>query len=119
MLEEISPHDFQVNQLCESVAIRKVNGNHNTNPTFIVYLGCQKDEEANYLEILQDHYHCHSCEVRQPQHLKEFEVELKIQGIKRYSNSEGLGLDHLIESEQDKHFGCNYDEYLYFSTSIT
>lgn len=114
MLEK-SPPDLQVIQLCESVAIREaVNGNHDTEPALIVYLGCQKSEVTNYVEIFKDYYHCHCCEVRQPQHLKEFEVEIKIQGIK--CHSEAFGLDYLIESEEEKHLGCNYDEYNYYAT---
>lgn len=125
MLEKISPHgSFQVTQLCESLAICEAMdgdpydwGNAtNTEPAFIVYLGCQTSEVAKYVEIFKDFYHCHCCEVRQPRHLKKFEVEIEIREMKRRSNSEGLGLDHLTESEEDKEFGCNYDEYNYYAT---
>ena len=105
MLEKISPHSsFQVTELCESLAICEAMdgdpydwGNAtNTEPAFIVYLGCQPSDVAKYVE--------------------KFEVEIKIRGMKRRSNSEGLGLDHLTESEEDKEFGCNYDEYNYYAT---
>lgn len=109
---------LDIQQLCQSVAICEVPEDNatDTEPAFITYLGCQKDEVADYIETFKDFYHCHCCEVRQPQHLKEFEIEIEIQGMKRYSSSEGFGLDYLIESEEDKHFGCNYDEYNYYTT---
>jgi hypothetical protein len=127
MLEhlKVSPHgSFQVTRLCESVAIcEATNGDRHdwgnatpNSPAFIAYLGCKKGEVANYVKTFNTFYHCHWCEVRKPRHLKKFEAEIKIRGMKRRSNSDAFGLDYLIESESDKHFGCNYDEYNYYAT---
>ena len=120
-----SPHgSFKVSQLCESVAICEAlsddrygwNNATDTDPAFIAYLGCSKEEIARYIKLFNDYYKCYWCEVRQPRHLKDFEAEIKVRGMQRHSDSQALGLDHLIESEQAKHDGCDYDEYQYYST---
>jgi hypothetical protein len=122
---KISPHgSFEVNQLCESVAIcEAVKGDINnwgnatdTEPAFLVYLGCKKEEVSGYIKTFTTFYRCEWCEVRNPKYLKDCEAEMKIRGIQRYSDELAFGLDYLVESEQWKHIGCNSDEYDYYTT---
>jgi len=120
-----SPHgSFTVSQLCESVAIcEATNGDRHdwgnatdTEPAFLVYLGCKKDEVKGYVQTFNTFYRCEWCEVRQPKYLKGFEAEIKIRGMQRTSDTNAFGLDYLVESEESKHFGCDYDEYNYYAT---
>jgi hypothetical protein len=122
---KVSPNgSFKVTQLGESVAIceaisedRHDWGNAtDTEPAFLVYLGCSKDEVKGYVQTFNTFYRCEWCEVRQPKYLKGFEAEIKIRGMQRESDSHALGLDYLVESESAKHFGCDYDEYNYYAT---
>ena len=114
-------------QLCQSVAICEalkgdINGWGNgteTQPAFVTYLGCKRNEIQSYVKSFNTFYRCSFCEVRQPKYLSDFEVEIKIKGIQRQSNSQGFGLDYLLESEEDKYFGCNYDEYEHYTTGVT
>ena len=114
-------------QICESLAIcEAVKGDRHgwgnatdTEPAFLAYLGCNKDEVAGYIKTLNTFYRCHWCEIRQPKHLKEFEAEIKIRGMQRESDTNAFGLDYLLESEEAKHFGCDYDEYLHYTTGVT
>jgi hypothetical protein len=120
---KVSPNgSFKVTQLCESVAIceamkgdRNGWGNATNNePAFVTYFGCQKQEAAEYSQTFLTFYRAKSCSVRSPKYLTDFEAEIKVSGMKRHSDETGFGLDYLIESEIDKYFGCNYDEYLYY-----
>ena len=141
---KFSPHgSFKLSQVCRSVALcEATNGDRHpptplkgddvvspergdlegwgnatdTEPAFIAYLGCQKDEVAGYVKTLNTFYRCYWCEVRKPRHLKEFEAEIKIRGMQRYSDPHAFGLDYLIESQQAKHFGADYDEYNQYAT---
>lgn len=121
---KISPNgSFKVTQLCESVAICESqsdphgwNNATETEPAFMVYLGCKKDEVKGYVQTFNTFYRCEWCEVRKPKHLKGFEAEIKIRGMQRCSDSHAFGLDYLIESEQAKHLGADYDEYQYYAT---
>lgn len=122
---KVSPNgSFKVTQLCESVAIcEAMKGDRNdwnnatdTEPAFIVYVGCKKDEVKGYVQTFNTFYRCEWCEVRKPKYLKGFEAEIKVNGMKRYSDETGFGLDYLVEGERDKDFGCNYDEYLHYSS---
>lgn len=124
---KVSPHgSFEVTQLCESVAIcEAVNGDRNgwgnateTEPAFMVYLGCKKDEVSSYIKTFNTFYRCEWCEVRKPKHLKGYDAEIKIRGMQRYSDSLAFGLDYLVESEESKHFGADDDEYNYYSTGV-
>ncbi len=124
----VSPHgSFKVTQLCESVAIcEAVKGDRHgwgnatdTKPAFVAYLGCQKDEVKGYVKTFNTFYRTEWCEVRKPKYLKSFEAEIKIRGMVRYSDTNALGLDYLVESEEAKHFGCDYDEYLHYTTGVT
>ncbi len=119
---KISPHgSFKVTQLGESVVICEApkdphgwgNGTENE-PAFIVYLGCRQDEAKQYVKTFNTFYKCQWCEVRKPKYLTDFEVEIKIKGMRRISSREGLGLDHLLESEEEKLLGITYDEYNYY-----
>ncbi len=100
---------FKVTQLAESVAIcecvkgdrHRWNNGTKTDPAFIVYLGCGKDEVEDWIEKLNNFYHCYWIEVRKPKHLQEFEAELKIRGMKRCSDRSGLGLDFLVKSQTE------------------
>lgn len=122
---KVSPNgSFKVTQLCESIAIcEAIKGDRNgwnnateTEPAFVTYFGCQKLEAAEYIETFLTLYRALSCEIRSPKYLKDFEAEIKICGMQRYSDMTTFGLDYLLEREQEKYFGCNYDEYLYYSS---
>ena len=122
MLDDFShvlPHgSFKVIQLCESIAICEAlkDDQHgwgnamNGKPAFFVYLGCQKDEVKGYVKTFNTFYRTEWCEVRKPKYLKGFSSEIKIRGMQRYSDTNAFGLDYLVESEQAKPKGCNYDE---------
>ncbi len=118
-----SPHgSFKVTQLSENIVICEAQkgaplgwGNADIyGSAFIAYLGCKKDESQEYIERLFSIYQCQSCEPRKPKYLKDFEIEIKIKGMRRTSSLEGLGLDHLLESEEEKILGISYDEYNYY-----
>lgn len=124
ILKQSSHQSFQVTQLCESIAICEAIGGDRhswdngteTSPAFIVYLGCRSDEVKGYVKTLNTFYRCCWCEVRKPRHLKEFEAEIKIRGMQRCSDSYAFGLDYLLESEEAKHLGTDFDEYQYYAT---
>ena len=114
---------FEVSKLAESVAICEAKidrhdwGNATeTKPAFLVYVGCRKDEVAGLIKTLNTSYRCYWCEVRKPKYLKGFEAEIKIRGMQRYSDSHAFGLDYLVESQEWRDFGCNSDEYNYYTT---
>lgn len=116
---EVSPHgSFEVNKLCHSVAIcEAVKGDrHNwgngtdTEPAFVVYLGCKKDEVAEKIRYINNALGCYWCEVRQPKYLKGFEAEIKIRGMQRNSDEETNGLDFLLWAENDFNY-IDSDEY--------
>ena len=122
---KISPHgSFKVTQLCESVAIcEAMRGDRHrwgnatdSEPAFVTYLGCDRDEVEGYLKTLNTFYRCYINEVRKPKYLKSMTVEIKIYAMQRYSDSSAFGLDYLIESQQSKEIGCNSDEYDYYTT---
>jgi hypothetical protein len=122
---KISPNgSFKVTQLCESIAICEATGGDrngwgnatDTEPAFVVYFGCSSDEVAGYIKTFLTLYRAKTCQVRSPKYLTDFETEIKICGMQRYSDAIAFGLDYLVEREQDKYFGCNYDEYLYYSS---
>lgn len=121
---KVSPNgSFKVTQLCESVAICEAPkdphgwGNAtDTEPAFMVYVGCKKDEVKGYVQTFNTFYRTEWCEVRKSKHLKGFEAEIKIRGMQRYSDTSAFGLDYLVESEEAKHFGADYDEYNYYAT---
>ena len=101
---KVSPHgSFKVTQLCQNLAIceafedRQSGGNATeTEPAFIVYLGCQKDQIEEKIKYLNNALGCYWCEVRQPKYLKGFEAEIKIRGMIRHSTEERNGLDFLL-----------------------
>lgn len=116
---EVSPHgSFEVNKLCHSVAIceAKKGDRHNwgngtdTEPAFVVYLGCKKDEVASKIRYINNALGCYWCEVRLPKYLKEFEAEIKIRGMQRHSDDETNGLDFLLWAENDFNY-IDSDEY--------
>ena len=125
--QDYSKHQsFQIQKLAESVAICEAlagdrfnwgNGTE-TDPAFLVYLGCKQDEVAGYIKTLNTFYRCCWCEIRQPKHLSGFEAEIKIRGMQRESDTYAFGLDYLVESQQAKHFGCNDDLYDYYTTGV-
>ncbi len=121
---KVSPHgSFKVSQLCKSVVIcEAANGDrHNwgnateTEPAFIVYLGCKKDEVAEKIRYLNNALSCYWCEVRKPKYLKDFEAEIKIRGMQRHSDEETNGLDFLLWAENDFNY-IEFDEYSYHTT---
>jgi hypothetical protein len=122
---KISPNgSFKVSQLCGSVAICEAmkGDRHNwgnatdTEPAFVVYLGCDRDDVERYLKTLKTFYRCYLNEVRSPKYLKGFEVEIKIHAMQRRSDTHAFGLDYLVDSQQWRDFGCDYDEYDYYAT---
>lgn len=124
ILQKSPQHSFRVVQLFESVAIGEAvggdlhgwrNGTH-SKLAFMVYLGCRQEEVSGYIETFNTFSRWPWCEVHQPKHLKGFEVEIKIREMQRYSDSNALGLDYLIESESAKNFGGNSEEYNYYTT---
>ena len=121
---KVSPHgSFKVTQLCESVAICEATkeDRHNwgnateTEPAFIVYLGCKKHEVAEKIRYLNNALGCYWCEIRQPKYLKDFEAEIKIRGMQRNSDDETNGLDFLLWAENDFNY-IEEDEYKYHTT---
>lgn len=121
---KVSTHgSFKVTQLCQSVAICEATkgDRHNwgnateTEPAFIVYLGCKKDEVAEKIRYINNALGCYWCEVRQPKYLEEFEAEIKIRGMQRNSDEETNGLDFLLWAENDFNY-IDEDEYNYYTT---
>ncbi len=107
-----SPHkSFRVSKIANSVAICEANaedrynwGNGtNTEPAFLVYLGCQKNEVPGYIKTFNIFYRCDYCEARKPKYLKDFEAEIKIRGMQRETDTHAFGLDSLVRSETAKH----------------
>ena len=103
-----SPHgNFKVTQLCESVAIceakvdrHKWGNATETQPAFLVYLGCEKDKIASHIRTLNTFYRCYWCEIREPKYLEGFEAEIKIRGMQRQADTYAYGLDYLIETQE-------------------
>ena len=118
-LVQVAPQGSRkVTQLSKSVAISeeiKENGTESER-AFLVYLGCREEEISGYLKTINTFYRCSWSEIRKPKYLREMTAEIKIRGMQRYSDSHGLGLDYLIESESAKQIGCDPDEYDYYTT---
>ncbi len=119
-----SPHgNFQITQLCENVAIcEAVKGDRygwgnatETNPAFIVYLGCKKNEVAEKINYINNALGCYWLEIRKPKYLKEFEAEIKIRGVQRHSDDNVYGLDYLVLKENNFEY-LEEDEYSYYVT---
>ncbi|MGB5635642.1 MAG: hypothetical protein WBM86_23080 [Waterburya sp.] len=118
---KVSPHgNFQVTQLSETIAICEAKEDrHNwgnateDKPAFIVYLGCKKDEVAEKIRYLNNALGCYWCEVRKPKYLKDFEAEIKVRDMIRYSTEERNGLDFLLWAENDYDY-IELDEYNYY-----
>ena len=111
-LVQESPHkSFRVSKIANSIAICEANADDrfdwgnatDTEPAFLVYLGCQKTEVAGYMKTFNLFYRCDWCETRKPKYLRDFEVEIKIRGMQRESDSHAFGLNYLIRSETAKH----------------
>ncbi len=118
---QISPNGtFTVYKLAESVAICEARQDRHdwgnatdTEPAFIVYLGCRKSEISGYIKTIQTFYRCDWCETRKPKYLKNFEVEIKIRGMQRDTDTHAYGLDYLLQSQLAKYptnYTINYDE---------
>jgi hypothetical protein len=124
ILNQSRSRSFQLTQLaqniiiCEAIKSDKLNWKNaiETEPAFLVYVGCAKDEVAAYIKTFNTFYRCYWCEVRSPKYLQGFEAEIKIREMQRYSDSHAFGLDYLLESESAKHIGCNEDEYSFYTT---
>jgi hypothetical protein len=123
ILNQSRSRSFQLTQLAQNVAICEAiksdrfswKNATETEPAFLVYVGCSRNEVAGYVQTFITFYRCW-CEIRQPKHLKDFEVEIKIRSMQRYSDTHAFGLDYLVESESAKHIDCNDDEYQYYTT---
>ena len=109
---KVSPHkSFRVSKIANSVAICEANADDRfdwgnateTEPAFLVYLGCTKNEVPGYIKTFNIFYRCDYCEARKPKYLKDFEAEIKIRGMQRLTDSHAFGLDSLIRSETAKH----------------
>ena len=119
-----SKHEsFQVTQLCKNIAICEAikgdrykwgNGTE-TEPAFLVYFGCRKEEVAEKIAYINNALNCYWCEVRKPKYLKDFEAEIKIRGMQRHSDEETNGLDFLLWSQNDFNH-IEEDEYNYYVT---
>jgi predicted ATP-dependent Lon-type protease len=126
ILKQSSHQSFKVTKLCPSVAICEAVGSDRFNwgkatedePAFIVYLGCRTQDVAGYVKTLNTFYRCPKCEVRKPKYLKDFDAEIKIRGMQRYCDRYAFGLDYLVESETDKHFEIDFDEYNYYTSGV-
>ncbi|MEA5511786.1 hypothetical protein VB715_18600 [Crocosphaera sp. UHCC 0190] len=100
-----SPHgSFKVTQLCENVVIcedihnkQKWGNETDTKPAFTVYVGCKRDEASGYIKTFQTFYRIEWCEVRKPKYLNDFEVEIKIPGMQRETDTYAFGLDYLVD----------------------
>lgn len=118
---KLSPHgNFQVTKLLDTVAICEAQedrynwGNATEDkPAFIVYLGCQKEQVPEKIRYLNNALGCYWCEVRKPKYLKDFEVEIKVRDMTRYSTEERNGLDFLLWAENDYDY-IELDEYNYY-----
>ena len=114
---------FQVTQLCKSVAICEAKegdrygwGNATeTEPAFVVYVGCKKEEVAEKINYINNALGCYWCEVRKPKYLKEFEAEIKIRGVQRHSDDNAYGLDYLIWVENNYEY-LESEEIEYYAT---
>ncbi len=114
---------FQVTQLCKSVAICEAKGGDrynwgngtDTEPAFVAYLGCKKNEVAEKINYINNALNCYWCEVRKPKYLKEFEAEIKIRGVQRHSDDNAYGLDYLVLKENNFEY-LEEDEYSYYVT---
>jgi hypothetical protein len=122
---KVSPHgSFKVTQLCESVAIcEAMKGDLNnwgngteTEPAFVVYVGCNREEVKGYIKTLNTFYRCYIYAIRDSKYLKGFEVEIKIYAMQRHSDQNAFGLDYLVDSQQWRDMECDYDEYNYYAT---
>ena len=87
---KVSPHgSFTVTQIAHNIAIcEATNGDQHgwgnatsTEPAFIAYLGCSKDEAKQQIKKIANLYE--SCEIRKSKYLTDFECEIKIKGMKR------------------------------------
>jgi hypothetical protein len=124
ILKQLTHLSFKTTLIAPTLAICEATGGDRYNwgnatlikPAFLVYLGLSRDEVEGYIKTFNNFYRCYWCEVRKPKHLIGFEAEIKVRGMQRYSDENAFGLDYLIESEVDKHFGCNEDEYQYYTT---
>ncbi len=119
-----SPHgNFQITQLCENVAIcEAVKGDRygwgnatETNPAFIVYLGCKKNEVAEKINYINNALGCYWLEIRKPKYLKGFEAEIKIRGMQRESDNNAYGLDYLVWKENNYEY-LESEEIEYYAT---
>ena len=111
MLKQVikeSPHQsFRVSRIANSIAICEANADDRYNwgnatedePAFLVYLGCKKTEVAGYMKTFNLFYRCDWCETRKPKYLKDYEVEIKIRGMQRKSNSHAFGLDAWLNNK--------------------
>ena len=119
-----SPHgNFQITQLCENVAIcEAVKGDRygwgnstDSEPAFLVYIGCKKDEVAEKINYINNALGCYWCEVRKPKYLKGFEAEIKIRGMQRESDNNAYGLDYLVWKENNYEY-LESEEIEYYAT---
>lgn len=118
-----SPHgNFQITQLCENVAICEAKiDRHNwgnateSEPAFIVYLGCKKEEVAEKINYINNALGCYWLEIRKPKYLKGMTAEIKIYAMQRESDNNAYGLDYLIWKENNYEY-LEEDEYNYYAT---
>jgi len=100
---KISPHgSFRVSRICKTLAICEADagdrygwGNaEGSEPAFIAYLGCSKDEIAEKIRWINQTTGCYLCEVRTSKYLNT-EMEIKIRDLKRYNDEDFYGLEYL------------------------
>ena len=109
---KVSPHkSFRVSKIANSVAICEANADDRynwgnateTEPAFLVYLGCTKNEVPGYIKTFNIFYRCDYCEARKPKYLKGFEAEIKIRGMQRETDSHAFGLDTLVRDQTGRY----------------
>ena len=122
-LKSYTQGNFQIVPICKNIVICEARvdrhnwGNATGNElAFLAYVGCQKNEVPRLVKTLNTFYELYWCEVRKPKYFKEYESEVKIRGMKRYSDKYGFGLDHLISSEGLDNHQISSDEYDYYTT---
>lgn len=115
---KVSPHgSFRISQICKTLAICEADtgdrygwGNaEGSEPAFIAYLGCAKDEVAEKIRWINQTTGCYLCEVRKAKYLNT-EMEIKIRDLKRYNDEDFYGLEYIawVENGYDP---IGYDPY--------
>ncbi len=115
-----SPHgSFKVTQLCPNVVIcedihnkQKWGNATEDKPAFMVYLGCSRDEAKGYVQTFNNLYGCKWCEVRNSKYLKDFECEIKVNGMSR------LGLNYLVQEHNLSDYRFDFKDEIFEAAQL-